>query len=107
MFTNPYSSTYSGLNYGKNTGDMASTFPALFNLINNTKNMTTMGNEPQPTPIEEIQVLLTNLPIEQRQAIENSQEYVELKSEIFQQRKFIMKWIIPKRLHMLIFSGIR
>ena len=89
--TNPYSSAYSGLNYGKNTGDMASTFPALFNLINNTKNMTTMGNDSQPTPIEEIQVLLNNLPIEQRQAIENSQEYIELKSEIFQE--FIL-WAI-------------
>lgn len=80
-----YSNPYTG-NYGKaNTADMAAMFPAIFNLVNNTKNMTTVGADPQPTPIEEIQVLLNSLPVEQRQAIENSQEYLELKTEIFQE----------------------
>lgn len=87
LYSNPYSSNYNK----SNTNDMANMFPAIFNLVNNTKNMTTMNQEPVPTPIEEIQVLLTNLPVEQRQAIESSEEYIVLKTEIFQE--FIL-WTI-------------
>lgn len=85
MYNTSLSNPYSSNPYSKTTSDMANMFPAIFNLVNNTKNMTTVNQEPQPTPIEEIQVLLNNLPVEQRQAIENSQEYLELKTEIFQE----------------------
>lgn len=85
MYNTSLSNPYSSNLYSKTTSDMANMFPAIFNLVNNTKNMTTVNQEPQPTPIEEIQVLLNNLPVEQRQAIENSQEYLELKTEIFQE----------------------
>ena len=85
MYNTSLSNPYSTNTYSKTTSDMANMFPAIFNLVNNTKNMTTVNQEPQPTPIEEIQVLLNNLPVEQRQAIENSQEYLELKTEIFQE----------------------
>lgn len=85
MYNTSLSNPYSSNPYSKATSDMANMFPAIFNLVNNTKNMTTVNQEPQPTPIEEIQVLLNNLPVEQRQAIENSQEYLELKTEIFQE----------------------
>ena len=87
LYSNPYSSS----SFNKSSNDISNMFPAIFNLVNNTKNMTTMNQEVQPTPIEEIQVLLTNLPVEQRQAIENSEEYILLKTEIFQE--FIL-WTI-------------
>lgn len=91
MYGSTYSNPYSTSMYNKTGSDMANMFPAIFNLVNNTKNMTTMGQDPQPTPIEEIQVLLNNLPVEQRQAIESSEEYLVLKTEIFQE--FIL-WAI-------------
>lgn len=91
MYGSTYSNPYSASTYNKTGSDMANMFPAIFNLVNNTKNMTTMGQDPQPTPIEEIQVLLNNLPVEQRQAIESSEEYLLLKTEIFQE--FIL-WVI-------------
>lgn len=86
--TNPYLSKQSGI-FGNNSNggnDASSMFPALVNLINNTKSMANINQQDiGPTPLEEIQQILLSLPIEQRQVVENSPEYLELKSIMFQE----------------------
>ena len=85
--TNPYLSKSSLYNSSTNgNSDIAAMFPALVNLVNNTKSMTnTSTTDNSPTPLEEIQQILLSLPIEQRQVVENSPEYLELKSIMFQE----------------------
>lgn len=89
MPSSPYSNPYSSLSgfpgHTTTSQEMAAMFPAMFNLVSSTKNMTTLPAEAQPTPIEEIQGVLNSLPIEQRQAIESHPDYMELKSAIFQE----------------------
>lgn len=86
MSSSQYRNPYSGYGTTPTTSpDMAAMFPAIFNLVNNTKSMTTVTGDPQPTSLEEIQQILVNLPVEQRQAIEAHPDYLELKAEIFQE----------------------
>ena len=94
--SNPYlarsSSMFGNGTSNNGTNDISAMFPALVNLVNNTKSMTNVNQQDtSPTPLEEIQQILLSLPIEQRQVVENSPEYLELKSVMFQE--FIV-WVI-------------
>ena len=78
--SSPYA--VAGLAYG----NTPNTFPALAELIQRAGNIPqTQPQQEQPTPIQEIQQVLLNLPAEQRQVIETSEEYLTMKADIFQE----------------------